>query len=89
MGRGGTDPLIELDHSSYDKRWLVCEGSPELLFTENETNMRRLFGVNNDSPYVKDGINNYIVHGEGEALSPEPVPKQLLITTWRSPLVNP
>ena len=39
----GTDPLIELNHPSYGKRWLICEGSPELLSTENqyETSLRR------------------------------------------------
>jgi hypothetical protein len=37
--------------------------TPALLFTENETNTERLFGAPNQTPYVKDGINNYIVHG--------------------------
>ena len=35
-----------------------CEGTPELLFTENETNSERLYGAPNASPYVKDGIND-------------------------------
>ena len=35
-----------------------------LLFTENETNNERIFGTANASPYVKDGINNYVVHGK-------------------------
>ncbi len=48
---------------SLGKRWLHCEGSPELLFTENETNSQRLFGVENRTPYVKDSINDYVVHG--------------------------
>ena len=38
-------PAIVLDHPDTGKRWLHCEGSPELLFTENETNARRLFAV--------------------------------------------
>ncbi len=70
QGRGAT---IEVDHPSYGRRWLYCEGSPELLFTENETNYRRLFGAENGSPYVKDGINDYIVHGVKEAVNPERV----------------
>ena len=37
-----------------------------MLFTENETNAQRLFGVENRTPYVKDGINDYIVHGAKE-----------------------
>ena len=42
---------------------LHFEGAPDLLFTENETNRQRLFGVDNASPFVKDGINDYVVHG--------------------------
>ena len=42
-----------------------------LLFTENETNTQRIFGVANRSPYVKDSINDYIVHGRTEAVNPE------------------
>jgi len=70
QGRGA---LIEVHHPSYGRRWLYCEGSPELLFTENETNYRRLYGGENGSPYVKDGINDYIVHGVKEAVNPERV----------------
>jgi len=62
---------IELYHPYYGKRWLYCEGTPETLFTENETNHRRIFGADNSSPYVKDGINDYIVHGAKEAVNAE------------------
>src|SRR3989475_4478040 len=67
----GPNPVIELNHAQVGNRWLHCEGFPELLFTENETNVRRLFGVENHTPYVKDGINDYIVHGATEAVNPE------------------
>ena len=50
---------------------LYCEGDVPLLFTENETNAERIFGVPNQSTYVKDGINNYIVHGHTGAVNPE------------------
>src|SRR4029077_120497 len=69
--RSAPDPAIELNHDHPGNRWLHCEGSPELLFTENETNTKRLFEVENRSPYVKDGINDYIVHGATEAVNPE------------------
>src|ERR1700746_1107018 len=62
--------VIEIDHKTYGKRWLLCEGEPELLFTENETNAERLFGSPNPSPYVKDSINDYVVAGKREALNP-------------------
>jgi hypothetical protein len=63
--------LIELDHDIYGRRMLYCEGTPELLFTENETNNQRLFNAANRTPYVKDGINNYIVNGQRDAVNPE------------------
>jgi hypothetical protein len=49
---------------------LCCEGDPELLFTENETNNARVFGGENDSPYVKDGINDFVVGGRTETVNP-------------------
>jgi len=61
---------IECEHQMYGRRWLGCEGSPELLFTENETNFQRLFGSSNPTPYVKDGINNFIVSGDVTAVNP-------------------
>ncbi len=63
--------VIELSQAYYGRRWLYCDGSPELLFTNNETNNRRLYGSDNGSPHVKDGINDYIVHGAKEAVNPE------------------
>ena len=50
---------------------LSCEGDVPLLFTENETNHERLFpGQKNESPYVKDGINDCVVHGRQGAVNP-------------------
>jgi hypothetical protein len=62
---------IELNHPTYGRRWLYFEGSPELLFTENETNFKKLFEVENGAPCVKDGINDYIVNGIRTAVSAE------------------
>src|SRR5215469_6601086 len=67
---GDSVAVIEAFHERYGKRWLLCEGAPELLFTENETNNRRLFGADNRSPYVKDGINDCVVHGVRDAVNP-------------------
>ncbi|MBD2435890.1 MGH1-like glycoside hydrolase domain-containing protein [Nostoc sp. FACHB-110] len=61
---------IEAYHPTLDTRWLYCQGTPELLFTENETNNQKLFGVSNASPYVKDGIDNYVVNGQKTAINP-------------------
>ena len=48
-----------------------ADGAPEWLFTENETNTERLVSVPNRTPYVKDAIHNYLVHGRREAVNPE------------------
>ena len=59
------------------KNYLYCDfsnwskGSSPLLFTENETNYRQLFDTDNSSPYVKDGINNYVVQGDRDAVNPQ------------------
>jgi hypothetical protein len=49
-----------------------CEGNVPLLFTENETNHEKLFpGQKNESPYAKDGINDFVIHGNQGAVNPE------------------
>jgi hypothetical protein len=62
--------VTEAKHEHYGPRWLYCEGKPELLFTENDTNTERLYYVDNASPFVKDGIDNYVVHGAQGAVNP-------------------
>ncbi len=63
--------VISATHWDLGQRCLYCEDAKELLFTNNETNYRRLFGQPNRTPHVKDGINNYIVNGERGAVNPE------------------
>jgi hypothetical protein len=50
---------------------LQCDGEPVLLFTENETNNERVFNTPNNGPYVKDGINNYLVQGNRREVNPK------------------
>ncbi|MBA5867499.1 MAG: glucosidase [Nitrospira sp. CR1.3] len=57
-------------HEELGKYYLSCEGEIPLLFTENETNTQRLFNKSNQSAYVKDGINEYVVHGQQQAVNP-------------------
>jgi hypothetical protein len=69
---GAESPVIlKVDHSQLGDYHLYCEGNPTLLFTENETNTERIFGTPNQTPYVKDGINNYVVHGKVDAVNPK------------------
>jgi hypothetical protein len=70
--RESAPQTIELEEPYYGRRWLYCEGSPELLFTENETNREALWGVPNPARFVKDGIGEAVVHGRCEAVNPEP-----------------
>jgi len=63
--------VVRAVHRHLGEYHLYCEGDVPLLFTENETNMQRIFGAANPSPYVKDGINNCIVDGRDDAVNPE------------------
>ncbi len=69
-GQKGKQAVVT-SHADLGQRYLYCEGESELLFTENETNNERIFGTANQSPYVKDGINNYVVEGKKDAVNPE------------------
>jgi hypothetical protein len=61
---------IHASHPNLGDSYLVCEGADRLLFTENETNNELIFGLPNASLYVKDSINNYVVHQQLFALNP-------------------
>lgn len=65
--------VIEFDHEYYGQRRLWCEETPPLLFTENETNTRRLYGDQEGSTYVKDSFHDYVIHGQKDAVNPEQV----------------
>jgi hypothetical protein len=62
--------LAAAAHPHLGERYLYCDGRPALLFTENETNNQLIFGTPNASAYVKDGIHNYIVHGQQDSVNP-------------------
>jgi Mannosylglycerate hydrolase MGH1-like glycoside hydrolase domain len=73
---GGERPLlrmadigtVEAVHPKLASRSLYIDGDAELLFCENETNVRRLFGVDQPGPF-KDGFNDFIVNGDRQVLS--------------------
>ena len=78
---GGNEPRPELTlvdagaiasmHPALGEHALLAGGTPEWLFTENNTNTERLVSMPNNTPYVKDGINNYVVHGHRHSVNPE------------------
>jgi hypothetical protein len=70
LGPGDTQ-VVAASHVDLGERYLYVDGDVPLLFTENETNNERIFGTPNASPYVKDGINNYVVQEEHHFVNPE------------------
>jgi hypothetical protein len=59
------------DHPGLGRLRLAAEPAPEaFLFTENETNDERLFGVRSASPYVKDAFHRWLTEGRREAVNP-------------------
>jgi hypothetical protein len=57
-------------HEDLGELTLKCDGSPELLFTENESNTSRLWGQANRSSFVKDAFHEYLIAGNREAVNP-------------------
>jgi len=62
--------VIAARHPTLGDRHLYAGGDPTWLFTENETNTQRIFGTPGPHPWVKDGINDYVVHGRHDAVNP-------------------
>jgi len=61
---------VLVDHETLGRYHLTCEDSPELLFTDNETNAELLFGSPNARPYAKDAFHDYVVRGRHAAVNP-------------------
>ena len=66
----GNHDTITANHPQLGVWQLKCDGSPQLLFTENETNDQRIFGTANRTAFVKDGINDFLLHGRTAAVNP-------------------
>jgi hypothetical protein len=73
LGGHVASPVVLARHPELGERYLYCEGAGAVLFTENETNAQRLFDQPSATPHVKDGINDYVVHGRREAVNPDGV----------------
>ena len=68
---GAPHPCIELEEARYGRRFLHCDGSPALLFTDNETNTARLYENANGHPYTKDAFHRFLIGGEHGAVNPD------------------
>jgi hypothetical protein len=60
---------IELQQAYYGSRWFYCEGNPETLFTENESNGQKLWGAGS-AGYAKDAFHEYVIRGVTTAVNP-------------------
>ena len=69
QGDQGT-ALVSAKEFHAGQMYLYCEGAGELLFTNNESNEKRLWGGQNVTPFVKDGFHEYLIHGVKGAVNP-------------------
>jgi hypothetical protein len=74
--RKQNDSMLEAQHDSLGTFVFQVDNGPDgklppLLFTENESNSRELWGAESYTPYVKDAFHEYLVHGRPETVSPD------------------
>jgi hypothetical protein len=65
-----SNDTIRASHQELGDYTLQCDGSSELLFTENETNAKRLWGQPNPTRHVKDAFHEYLVASNEDAVNP-------------------
>jgi len=75
LGASGNSTIVA-EHASLGRFQLDAAPGPDglapaLLFTGNETNTRRLFGVANREPWVKDAFHEFVVAGRTDAVNPK------------------
>ncbi len=61
---------MEAHHNTLGRYFLYGRQQAKIVFTENESNMERLFGTSNPSPYVKDSFHRMVIHGEQNTANP-------------------
>lgn len=64
------DKAVRISHEKVDIQYLYQEGEGDILYCENETNNRRLYNVDSNTLYPKDGINDYLLH-DANTINPE------------------
>jgi len=64
INNGKGSGSVKIEHQKIGDYYCYFDHADEVLFTENETNMQRIFGVENTTPYVKDAINDAVVAGD-------------------------
>jgi hypothetical protein len=64
---------VEISHQFFPRMKLYCKDADELIFTENNSNNKRLYGTDNETPYVKDGFHDYIIKDKKDAVNPNKI----------------
>jgi hypothetical protein len=71
--RAVSDTTVRVVHKHLGERWWhldIRPDTPRLLFTENESNLERLFGIPNPGPYVKDAFHEAVIAGREDRINP-------------------
>ena len=68
LGADG-DNAVSVEHPNLPPLRLVCDGAPELLFCDNESNAHRLWGFVR-AGFPKDAVNDFVVAGDRAAVNP-------------------
>ncbi|PPC91976.1 MAG: glucosidase [Methylobacter sp.] len=68
--QAGPEWQVKATHPALGNYFLYGRQQADLLFTENESNVERLWGLKNASPYVKDSFHRYLIDGEHSAVNP-------------------
>ena len=67
--REGGRLAIVVEEADHAARYLYCQPDAQLLFTENESNVQRLWNAPNPSPFVKDAFHDLLIHGRRDAVN--------------------
>jgi len=70
LSRAGADEVLA-SHAELGDLRIRSSGHPRLLFADNETNVRRLYGVDGGPAHPKDAFHAFVVEGREDAVHPE------------------
>ncbi len=69
---GRTNTGFVAQHPTLGRRWMYCDAkNVAAIYTDNETNFERAFGVRGSKPYTKDGFGRYLIEGDVNAINPK------------------
>lgn len=65
----GETSVLNSAHPVLGEYWLYAENAKDMLFTENDTNYQKLFGLLGDAPYKKDSFHRFLINQEEGAIN--------------------